>query len=736
MHFKNLHPIVKDALVTAVLALIAVIAVASAGLVVSDTSPGSNLERQARKNEVTKIKERTILSHDEKKIDTETTVYYTYLGEKLPEKFAEDEVVALRKESSWTKQVGVEKDGRAIYETTVFPSRQYVEYLGRWYHLEYDSAPKDIFDSAHWRFFSFFDIPLAHAVTATLYDHSGDGYVGNFNSGSWAGAHDATFGGLGLGGGALYASLTTTVGAYHHTNTGKFDGVSTGYYIYRSFFPFDTSLIPFGATVSSASLNVYATSTPTNTDNDGADYLTVVQTSQPKEYELSSEDYDQCGAVSSPTEGIDAGQRKDITSITANAYMTFTLNATGRSWIKKNGETNNCGTTSPLFITTGSEWTVPYDWNSSNNTIEVVGAGGGARAGTTTTANGGGAGGGGGAYSKATNVALAPGSVVAYSIGAYGNLTDPNNNYPADGGDTYFCNSTSNCASIGGSAVVVGAKGGSAATEPGSGTASGGGGAGGSSGSGVGDVKYSGGNGGGRNVGAGGGGGGAGGPNGNGADGSAGSTSSPRGGGGGGGHGGGANATQGTTSGGNGGNNYLGAGGGAGGPANTAGTAGTSGGGGGGGGGASVNSVGSGGSGSPGSEWGTGYGTAGGGGGGGQHTGTNSSHGSGGGAATFGTGELWLGGAGGGGGGSNNGGAAGYGGFSGPGGIIITYSNQSKGTTCLGVREGHDTTNASIATDKSNLVTISTSEASGTSVDPYLSITYTAPFAFWQFQDF
>jgi len=46
------------------------------------------------------------------------------------------------------------------------------------------------------------------------------------------------------------------------------------------------------------------------------------------------------------------------------------------------------------------------------------------------------------------------------------------------GGDSYFCNSTSNCTSIAGSAVVVGAQGGSGGADPGVGTGQGGGGGG------------------------------------------------------------------------------------------------------------------------------------------------------------------------------------------------------------------------------------------------------------------
>jgi hypothetical protein len=152
------------------------------------------------------------------------------------------------------------------------------------------------------------------------------------------------------------------------------------------------------------------------------------------------------------------------------------------------------------FLTAGTTWTVPSNWNNSNNSIEVIGGGAGGR----NTANQRGGGGGGG-WSKKINVSLTPGSSVAYAIGAGGTGGDP----PTSGGDTYFCNSTSNCASISGSAVLAGAKGGTAA-------ASGTGGLGGQAGQGVGDSKYSGGRGGNISGNGTAGGGGAAGPNGNG----------------------------------------------------------------------------------------------------------------------------------------------------------------------------------------------------------------------------
>jgi len=71
-------------------------------------------------------------------------------------------------------------------------------------------------------------------------------------------------------------------------------------------------------------------------DNDGDDFITVVQTSQADTASLTTADYDQCGAISNPTEG---ATRIDIGSITIGAYNSWTLNATGLGWISKTGYT-------------------------------------------------------------------------------------------------------------------------------------------------------------------------------------------------------------------------------------------------------------------------------------------------------------------------------------------------------------------------------------------------------------
>ena len=104
-----------------------------------------------------------------------------------------------------------------------------------------------------------------------------------------------------------------------------------------------------------------------------------------------------------------------------------------------------------IFLTSGTTWNVPAHWNSLNNTIEVIGGGAGAQGSPSSQAGGGG---GGGAYSKAVNVSLTPSSTVGISVGV-GGTTDGQS-----GTDTYLCNATTNCASISGTAVQVGAKGG------------------------------------------------------------------------------------------------------------------------------------------------------------------------------------------------------------------------------------------------------------------------------------
>ena len=258
------------------------------------------------------------------------------------------------------------------------------------------------------------------------------------------------------------------------------------------------------------------------------------------------------------------------------------------------------------YITSGTTWNVPSDWNSSDNSIEAIGAGGNGGIAVANTSSGGG--GGGGEYRKATNVSLTASSTVDINVPSGGAGS------AADG--AWLKNNA-------GTIVVEAKNGGNA-----SGVTAGAGGTGGTGAA----ANFDGGNGGagasGDTKGAGAGGGGSAGPTGAGKSGGNGYVGLNTGGGGGGSNGGSSSAGQTPTAGayvgGNGGNGTDGTGGGAGGTANNSNNAqaGTNGGGGGGASNATGSTPAPGAAGGVENLWDTGVGPSGGGGGGGSASGT------------------------------------------------------------------------------------------------------------------
>jgi sugar lactone lactonase YvrE len=94
--------------------------------------------------------------------------------------------------------------------------------------------------------------------------------------------------------------------------------------------------------------------------------------------------------------------------------------------------------TTVIFLTSGTSWTVPNNWNNANNTIEVIGSGGA----HLSTAGGGYTGGnGGGSYSRISNLSLTPGNNVNYQIGTSGQTI-------TTGGATWFNGTTISNASV------------------------------------------------------------------------------------------------------------------------------------------------------------------------------------------------------------------------------------------------------------------------------------------------
>lgn len=326
----------KDTLITGLLALVALVVTMSAGWSVIDRS----LPKQSIESQVEELSKRSILAYSVLEDSADGTVQYSYLGAKMPEKLSERELTAKRTESSWTELIGYEHKGtpeeRTILSTNSYTQQSFTEQPDGWYYVEYGQTTKKVLDAYQKEnpILGFF-LATAHAATATLYAATGDGSVGCTLDGSWAITHASD----GTG-----CQAFSTFGPNVSVSSFELKGTEI-WSINKGFIPIDTSSIPLSATITAASLNLYATSTKTNTDNDGLDYVTVVETSQASVSTLAATDYDQCGAVSSPTEGIDTGERKDITSITLDTYLTFTLNSTGRGWIKKNGQSSTCGGT-------------------------------------------------------------------------------------------------------------------------------------------------------------------------------------------------------------------------------------------------------------------------------------------------------------------------------------------------------------------------------------------------------
>jgi uncharacterized delta-60 repeat protein len=174
-------------------------------------------------------------------------------------------------------------------------------------------------------FLSTATYPVYTDDTVTHYTGAGDGYVQKKNNTNWNTTHDAASGQL--------ADYLDNKSFFCRT------GVRTTYNKYvitRGFFPFNTSVLPDTAIISSASLDLYVSAVYTG-DNDGEDFVVLTQTSQASTNSLSTADYNQCGSDNNPVEG---SARYDLSSdITVNAYNSFVLNETGRGWISKTGWT-------------------------------------------------------------------------------------------------------------------------------------------------------------------------------------------------------------------------------------------------------------------------------------------------------------------------------------------------------------------------------------------------------------
>lgn len=172
-------------------------------------------------------------------------------------------------------------------------------------------------------FILLFFCSSAFATTSNFYSSTADGDIWQLDT-TWDLTHDAPASTQ-----ALEVTQQVIVCA-----TGK---AGSNYDCERCFIMFDTSALPDNAIITSATLNLKGTVTNShNSQGNPQDYAVMVQTTQATTTSLVQDDFDQCGAIDSPTEG---SNHFLISNWNDTAYNVMTLNSTGLGWISKTGYT-------------------------------------------------------------------------------------------------------------------------------------------------------------------------------------------------------------------------------------------------------------------------------------------------------------------------------------------------------------------------------------------------------------
>ena len=210
-------------------------------------------------------------------------------------------------------------------------------------------------------------------------------------------------------------------------------------------------------------------------------------------------------------------QTNNIVFIT-NTANTFSANGTTPWRLYLANSINNGDTLGAVFqeysnsapivyyITGGTSFTVPVDWDNSNNAVHIYGAGGGSSGSYVPNSSGnrlGSAGGGGGGYTQVLNLTATPGNSLSYNIGSGGaagsaNTIGSGGNggnttfagiYTANGGGGSSITSSTTTAGTGGTGATanggIAGLGGGAASQTNNSSGGGGGGSGGPNGAGA-----------------------------------------------------------------------------------------------------------------------------------------------------------------------------------------------------------------------------------------------------------
>lgn len=121
-------------------------------------------------------------------------------------------------------------------------------------------------------------------------------------------------------------------------------------------------------------------------------------------------------SITNRSSPVQIGTRTDWKQVSCGYTHTVAITEDGNLWAWGSNLYSQLAATSlpikysSIVVTGSSNWTVPLDWNNSNNTIACIGAGGGGAA----------AGGGGGAYAAIVNISLISGTVYTANVGVGG----------------------------------------------------------------------------------------------------------------------------------------------------------------------------------------------------------------------------------------------------------------------------------------------------------------------------
>ena len=217
-------------------------------------------------------------------------------------------------------------DQEEKYVGKFYSGPRFIKKDGKWYDLATGTSTKRAFlrQIRPTLLSSVMKTVTRPVFAQTFSAGAGDGIVSVDDKASWAAATSSSSG----------VKSDDTVSINIRTNA-EIDGQ---FELDRFFVPIDTSAISADSTIVSASFNMYVSNVVA--EDDAYSYLRLVQTSQDSSLVLANEDFDQCGGAN-PTAGADD---KLSSGLQSSDFNSFNLNATGLSWIKKNGEPPNCGT--------------------------------------------------------------------------------------------------------------------------------------------------------------------------------------------------------------------------------------------------------------------------------------------------------------------------------------------------------------------------------------------------------